>query len=199
MSTIGGTVLAAAAGLIFGLSRPSLARAVDPAPTTVPNPTVPTPDAAPPKPKLKSPPPRRQVSHTPTYRPPIAPAPSTRPAAAVKPTASAHTRPKPVRHKKSPAKKTTVLSTITVAPVTAVQIRHAFQRKSGRSFDLGSLLIVVGLGFAIACFTIALVPATTVKWRPAAIFVSERQVDLTVVGLALLVTAAVTLFWTRAS
>lgn len=197
MSTIGVTVLAAAAGLIFGLSLPSLARANDPAPTTVPTPTVPTPDAAPPKPKLKSPPPRQQVLHTPTYRPPITPAPSTRPAAAVKPAVSAHTRPKPVRHKKSPAKKTTVLPTVTVAPpVRAVQIRHAFQRRSGGSFHLGSLLIVLGLGFAIACFTIALVPAAYVKWRPAAIFVSERQVDLTFAGLALLVTAGVTLFWT---
>jgi len=199
MSTIGVTVPAAAAGLIFGLSLPSLAHANDPAPTTVPTPTVPTPDAAPPKPKLKSPPPRQQVAHIPTYRPPITPARTTRPAAAVKPAVSAHTRPKPVRHKKSPAKKTTVRSPITVAPVRAVQIRHAFQSRSGGSSDLGSLLIVLGLGFAIACFTIALVPAAYVKWRPAAIFVSERQVDLTVVGLALLVTAAVTLFWTRAS
>jgi hypothetical protein len=31
-----------------------------------------------------------------------------------------------------------------------------------------------------------------VKWRPAAIFVSERQVDLTLVGVALLVGAAFT-------
>ena len=44
---------------------------------------------------------------------------------------------------------------------------------------------------------IALVPATHVKWRPAAIFVSDRQLDLTVVGLALLVAAACTLLWTN--
>jgi hypothetical protein len=41
------------------------------------------------------------------------------------------------------------------------------------------------------------VPATYVKWRPAAIFVSERQVDLTVIGLGLLVVTAFMLVLTK--
>jgi hypothetical protein len=76
-----------------------------------------------------------------------------------------------------------------------VNVKHTLQLDSGGSFDLSSLIILLGLAFAIACFTIALVPATYVKWRPAAIFVSERQLDVTVVGLALLAAAACTLVW----
>jgi hypothetical protein len=86
---------------------------------------------------------------------------------------------------------------MTVAPpLAAVSVRHTFQRSPSGSFDLRSLLILLGLAFAIACFMVALVPAAHVKWRPAAIFVSDRQLDLTVVGLALLVAAACTLLWT---
>jgi hypothetical protein len=208
MFAIGATVLAAAAGLTFGLFVPSVARADDPPPTTVPTPTLPTPDPAPPKPKPKPAPkpapPPRPVTQTPVYRPPVAPAPSTRPAAAVQPKVLAQPKPKPktvVKHKKAPVKKkTTVLPKVNVTrPVGGVAgVQSAFQTKSaGGSFNLGSLLIVLGLGVAIACFTIALVPATYLKWRPAAIFVSERQVDLTVVGLALLVATAFTLFLTK--
>ena len=87
---------------------------------------------------------------------------------------------------------------MTVAPpLAAVSVRHTFQGESGGSFDLRSLLILLGLAFAIACFTIALVPATAVKWRPAAIFVSDRQLDVTVVGLALLAAAACMVLWTN--
>jgi hypothetical protein len=32
----------------------------------------------------------------------------------------------------------------------------------------------------------ALIPATAVPWRPIAIFISYRQLDLTLVGIALL-------------
>ena len=87
---------------------------------------------------------------------------------------------------------------MTVAPpLAAVSVSHTFQKGPSGSFDLSSLLIMLGLAFAIACFMIAIVPATHVKWRPAAIFVSDRQLDLTVVGLALLVAAACTLLWTN--
>ena len=211
MFAIGAIVLAAARGLTFGLLAPSIARADDPPPTTVPTPTLPTPDPAPPKPKPKpKPAPRpaprpRPVTHTQVYRAPVAPAPSTRPAAAVKPKVRAHPKPKPkpkVTHKKAPVKKKAAVLPkvkVTPPPVGGVAgVQSAFQTKSGGgSLNLGSLLIVLGLGVAIACFTIALVPATYVKWRPAAIFVSERQVDLTIVGLALLVVAAFTLFLTK--
>ena len=200
MFAIGVTVVAAALGLTFGLFLPSVARADDPPPTTVLTSTVPTPDPAPPKPKPKpKPAPKptpapRHVSTTPVYRAPVTPVPSTRPAVTVKPKVRAHPKPKP----KAPVrKKTTVLPKVTIAPPVGAGVSNVFQPQAGGSFSLGSLLIVLGLSCAIACFSIAVVPATYVKWRPAAIFVSERQVDLTVVGVALLVAAAFTLLLTK--
>jgi hypothetical protein len=194
-------MLAIGAGLIFGLFLPTTVRADDPPtpPATVPTPTVPTPDPAPPKRTPKPTPSPRQVSRTPTYSPPVARTPSTAPVAHVKPEAGAPTKSKPkrTRHGKAVAKKrTTPLPKVTFAPpIAAVSVRHTFQTKSGDSFELRSLLILLGLAFAITCFTIAIVPATYVKWRPAAIFVSDRQLDVTVVGLALLAAAACTLLW----
>ena len=201
-------LLCAAAGLTFGLAVPS-ALADDPPPTTVPTPTVPAPDPAPPKPKPKpvSRPAPRTVRTTPVYHAPT-PAPvvpsSTRP--------TVHTLVKPkkkVRHKKAVVKKkaapTTTTATLPTVPVLttagAVGVPSVFHSKSGGggSLDLGSIVIVLGLSIAIACFAVALVPATSVKWRPAAIFVSERQVDLTITGLALLVAAAFTFFLTKGS
>ena len=204
MFAIGATVVAAALGLASGLLLPAVARADDPPVTTVPTTTVPAPDPAPPPPKPKpkpKPAPKpapRHVSTTPAYRPPVAPVPSKRPAATVKPKVRAHPKPKHKKVKpKAPVKTTTVLPEVTIAPPVSAGVSNVFQPKSGGSFSLGSLLIVLGLSFAIACFSIAVVPATYVKWRPAAIFVSERQVDLTVVGLALLVATAFTLFLTK--
>jgi hypothetical protein len=171
---------------------------------------VPTPDPAPPKTTPKpapkaapkttpNPAPRttpRSYS-TPTYEPPreqpIAPR------STPKPKARAHPKPKK-KVKKPPVKQTTtVLPEVSVTPpIGTVGVRNAFQTKSGGgAFDLGSLVIVLGLGLAIACFAVALVPATHVKWRPVAIFVSERQVDMTIIGLALLMGAVFTFLWTK--
>ena len=88
-----------------------------------------------------------------------------------------------------------------VTTAGAVGVPSVFHSKSGGggSLDFSSIVIVLGLSIAIACFAVALVPATSVKWRPAAIFVSERQVDLTVIGLGLLVAAAFTFFLTKGS
>jgi hypothetical protein len=61
-----------------------------------------------------------------------------------------------------------------------------------------SFLIVVGLVGAIACFAVALLPATYMRWRPAVIFASERHLDLTVAGLAFLTIATCMLVWSRA-
>jgi hypothetical protein len=203
---IGASVLAAATGLAFGLFLPSVGHAQEPAPTTVSTPTVPTPDPAPPKttpkPAPKSAPkaaPRttpRSYS-TPTFQPPRQQ--SVAPRSTPKPKVRAHPKPKK-KVKKAPVEQTTtVLPKVDVTPpISAVGVRNAFRTKSGGgSFDLGSLVIVLGLGLAIACFAVALVPAAHVKWRPVAIFVSERQLDLTIIGLALLMGAVFTFLWTK--
>jgi hypothetical protein len=204
---IGVSVLAAATGLAFDLFLPSIGRAQETPPTTVLTSTVPTPDPAPPKTTPKPAPktapkpapksaPRTtpRSSSTPTYQPPRQQ--SVTPRSTPKPKVRAHPKPK----KKAPVNTTTtVLPNVSVTPpLGAVGVRNAFQTKSaGGSFDLGSLVIVLGLGLAIACFAVALVPATHVKWRPVAIFVSERQVDMTIIGLALLMGAVFTFLWTK--
>jgi hypothetical protein len=198
MFAISVIVLAAASGLAFGLLLPSVAHADDPPTTTIPTPTLPEPDPAPPKTTPKptpkpapKPSPSRQVSHAPTYRPPVAPSPTVH--SQVKP------KTKKVRHKKVPHKKVVVKkeTTTTLPTVTIAQVGAALGPKSGGYLNLGSLLVVLGLSLAIACLAIAVVPATYVKWRPAAIFVSERQVDLTVIGLGLLVVTAFMLVLTK--
>jgi len=79
----------------------------------------------------------------------------------------------------------------------SVGLRNTAQAKPGDSGSIGSLLIVLALAIAIGCLTIAVIPATAVPWRPAAIFVSDRQVELTVIGFALLMATTFMFFWTR--
>jgi hypothetical protein len=71
--------------------------------------------------------------------------------------------------------------------------------KSPSSGGLASIFIVIALSFAIASLSIALIPASRVPWRPVAVFVSDRQVDLTVAGFALLLATAFTLILTGGS
>lgn len=63
--------------------------------------------------------------------------------------------------------------------------------KSGNAADLSSLFVILVFALAVACFLVALVPATAVPWRSVAMFISHRQLDLTLAGLALLAAA----FW----
>jgi len=58
---------------------------------------------------------------------------------------------------------------------------------------------VIALSFAIASLSIAVIPANRVPWRPVAVFVSDRQLDLTLAGLALLVATAFALILTGGS
>jgi cobalamin biosynthesis Mg chelatase CobN len=61
--------------------------------------------------------------------------------------------------------------------------------KSGSSHDASSLFVILGLALALACLLIAWFPAAALPWRPVATFVSDRQLDLTLAGLALLAAA----------
>lgn len=56
----------------------------------------------------------------------------------------------------------------------------------------GTMVFLAMVGFAIACFGAAAVPATHVRWRPAAYFIATRHLDLAIVGLALLLLAGLT-------
>ena len=201
---IGASALAAASGLAFGLFLPSIARAQEVPPTTVPTATLPTPDPAPaPKPKpTPKPAPKSTPRTTPrTYSTPPYQAPrpqSVAPRTTTKPKVRAQPKPRKKVNKAPVKTETTALPKVSVTPpIGAVGVRNAFQTKSGGSSDLGSIVIVLGLALAIACFAMALVPATHVRWRPVAIFVSERQVDLTIIGLALLMGAVFTFLWTK--
>lgn len=66
--------------------------------------------------------------------------------------------------------------------------------KSSNQFNIGSVLVILGCALAITCFLIALVPATAVPWRPVAIFISQRQFDLTLTGCTLLGAALMVYF-----
>jgi hypothetical protein len=111
-----------------------------------------------------------------------------------------HVKPKKkVHRKKVVAKKPPVVPTITTPPqVSGASIgsSNLLHPKSPASRGLASIFIVIALSFAIASLSIALIPAKRVPWRPVAVFVSDRQVDLTVAGFALLIATAFTLILT---
>jgi hypothetical protein len=186
------------------------ALADDPPPTTTAPAPDPAPDPAPaPKPKPK-PPPRSQPRPTPTPTPPrssgsssSAPQPSVvhvqKPV--VKEPVRKHVKPtKKVHRKKVVAKKPPpVVPTILAPPQVAgasIGSSNLLHPKSPSSGGLASIFIVIALSFAIASLSIALIPANRVPWRPVAVFVADRQVDLTVAGFALLIATAFTLILT---
>ena len=183
------------------------ALADDPPPTT----TTPAPDPAPdPAPTLKPKPKPKPASH-PQPRPTPTPTPS--PSSAPQPNVVHVQKPvvkKPVRKHVTPKKKAhrkkvvakkpqPVVPTITTPPqVSGASIgsSNLLHPKSPASRGLASIFIVIALSFAIASLSIALIPANRVPWRPVAVFVSDRQVDLTVAGFALLLATAFTLILT---
>jgi hypothetical protein len=172
------------------------ALADDPPPTTTTTPAPdPAPDPAPtPKPKPKSPPhsqpqPRPRPTPTPTPTPSPSSAPQSNVVHVQKPVVK-----KPVRKHVKPKKKVHRKKVVAEKPqrvvptiIPPLQVSGAsfgsssvLRAKSSGSGGLASTFIVMALVFAIACLSIALVPAKRVPWRPAAVFVSERQIDLTV-------------------
>jgi hypothetical protein len=114
---------------------------------------------------------------------------------------------KPVRKHVKPKKKAQVVAkkaqpvvpTIITPPQASgasTGSSNLLHPKSPSSGGLASIFIVIALSFAIASLAVALIPANRVPWRPVAVFVSDRQVDLTVAGFALLVATAFTLILT---
>jgi hypothetical protein len=191
-----------AIGVVFGLGASNAARADDPPPTTVPTPTLPAPVPAPspPPPHKSSPPPRSKPSprrtpapastpHIATPTPPITRAPAhVAPAITSRAT---RVRPKPVRAKAKAAtgrerraRATTVKAQQTLGASVAFLTQP--RAKSAGTFSVGTFLVILGCALAFACFLIALTPPTVVPWRRAAIFVSQRQLDSTLLGMALL-------------
>jgi hypothetical protein len=171
--------------------------APDPPPVPKPKPKpVPRPTTTPAPPPQQSQPAPTPVTPSVQHNPVVRQSPAVK-KPAVKKTVKhkvRHTKPKPHVKPQPVVPKLNVPDTAGAPAVLPNPIRSA----SGGSAGIASLLIVMGLALAITCFAVAVIPATAVPWRPAAIFVSERQVDLTVVGLALLMGAAFTLLWTGA-
>jgi L-cystine uptake protein TcyP (sodium:dicarboxylate symporter family) len=78
-----------------------------------------------------------------------------------------------------------------IAPV--IPVSGLAGAKSSGGDTLASLVVLTALALAMVCFALATLPSELVRWRHAAILVSERRVDLTLVGFTLL--AAVTVFF----
>jgi hypothetical protein len=204
-------VVVLGSGVVFGLVTSNGARAQDPEPTTVPTPTVPAPDPAPePAPRPKPRP--RAVAPRPAPQPRAQPEPApqfeataTVPTSSPRPTVAKRTRAKAKPKKVAPKPKVQRTSPTLVPPNERIAVSKTLgasvsfvnpaKAKAGDAFDVFPLLVVLGLVLAITCFAIALIPATAVPWRPAAIFVSDRQFDLTVVGVALLLATVFTFVW----
>src|SRR3954451_12381437 len=207
------------AGGAFALATSSAGRADDPPPTTVSTPTVPAPVPAPvPPPRVVKPP--RHKLPTPKGTPRTTPRTTPRAAVKITPVASTPTQPAPsvvsprakVRpkkakirvhkhHRKAPARHPQKTPAVKLAPQGTLGASVSFHNQTGSkpssSFDVSSFVLILGLAIATACFSFALIPARALPWRQVAAFRSERQVDMTLVGLALLATTFLLYLMTR--
>jgi hypothetical protein len=68
---------------------------------------------------------------------------------------------------------------------------------SGRSHGPVFLLVMTGLAAAIACFGFASLPATYVPGRATADFMIRHRLDVTVLGIGLIVAAAFAVLWSN--
>ena len=175
-------------------------------PPTDTTPTTPAPDPAPPvKPKPAPKPPKpapKPTVHT------VTPSHAT-PSPAVTPTYQPPSRavvhPKParvkrhkVRHKaKKVVPKVQKTPTVTLKTVTAAKLGFAPTKATRDSTGFATLLIILSLGFAIACFGVASLPPALLP-RRAVYYVLPAQASLVVLGVALFAVVALTFFWTRA-
>jgi hypothetical protein len=205
-------LLVVCAFLIGAIAAPAALADDPPEPTSTVIATNPTPDPPPPAPKPKpkptpkptpTPTPRPTPTPTPTPTPPVQSSvrtPSQSPAVVntTKPVAKKSPVPPHVKPKKKAKPKVVakpkpaprVTTTVPEPVPAAAGLQTPSLVRPDGSTNFLSLLIVLGLCFAIACLSIAVVPAPHVPWRPAAVFVSDRQFELTVIGFSLLLLTA---------
>jgi len=190
-------------GVFLAARCASPAWADDPPPTTsVPVTTEPAPDPAPPKPKPapKPQPKPKPRPASPAPRPASQPAPAYRPTSpppAASPKPVAHPKAKKVHKKARPKKKitapkpkkTTVTRSLSPLGVPATAQGAPSPGSGGTVF----LLVVASLAMAIACFGVASIPATYLPRRGTADFVVRHKLHMTVLGVGLLIAAALTL------
>jgi hypothetical protein len=202
------------AGGAFALSTSSAGRADDPPPTTVSTPTLPAPVPAPAPPPTKVKPPRklptpkstpRKTPRAPVKVAPVASTPTQSAPIVVSPPAQVRPKKAKIRahkvHRKAPARHPRKAPAVKLTPQRAlgasVSFRNQAGSKSTSSFDVSSFVLILGLAIATACFSFALIPARALPWRQVATFRSERQVDMTLIGLALLATTFMLYLMTR--
>jgi hypothetical protein len=190
--------LCAASLLVPGTASAALADDPPPTTTTAPAPE-PTPDPAPPVKPKPQPRPKPASSPTPQQSAP-APAPAQQPQVVQtqKPAVAKKTVPrsKPKKkHPKAAPKPLVVVPKVKTSQTLGASVGLRSAVNPDGSTNVGSLLVVLGLALAITCFAVAMVPARSVPWRPAAIFMSEHQANMTIFGFGLLLAAGFTLFW----
>jgi len=178
----------------------------DPTPTTsTPTPTTPDPDPAPPPPKPKAQPkpkpaPRPSPSPTPTPTPsPVVPStpPASAPPQSVTPKVTHH---KPLKHKRARPKHHPPVAKPKpqfVTPLVPVGAKSGASQAPATKPDLAKLMIFGTLGLSLLLFALAALPARAVPWRPAAYFISHRQIDLTLFGIVLFALTIVEIVVTR--
>src|SRR6185503_1476237 len=143
------------------------------------------------------------VSHpaTPSSRPtPVTPTPAATPVRPVTKRPTVKAKPHKVRAKKKkkkavkvvqpkPKKAPTVTTVKEFKPAGFVPTKAATD-----STSIATLLIVLSLGFAIACFGVASLPPALLP-RRAAYYVLPRQTGLVVLGVGLFGVVVLTFFW----
>jgi hypothetical protein len=105
-------------------------------------------------------------------------------------------------HRKAAARHPQTAPAVKLTPQGTLGASLSFHNQAGpkstSSFDVSSLLLILGLAIATACFSFALIPARALPWHQVATFRSERQVDMTLIGVALLAIIFMLYFMTRA-
>jgi hypothetical protein len=103
-------------------------------------------------------------------------------------------------HRKTVHKKAKPIPVAPKAAQVPVPVRRTVAIVSpNKPVDSGMFILLGMIGLAFACLAVAAVPAAYVRWRPAAHFVARRNLDLAIVGLALLLLAGFTFFVTHGS